>query len=348
MSRRHRAETPARRLRSRLVVQAAVLSLVAGGTAAFASTGMDGIAGIDGHSAALPTGTTAADASALLSLVGPSAEVLRGELRVPSSRSAGVARDALRTSVPVAVQVSVDGTTHQTRTSASTVRDVLLAEGVVLGPHDRVSVPLDGAVVDGLVVLVTRVTAEVRTDTTTHAFQSVREEDPGLDEGREVVAQQGQDGAQVVTYEALLVGEEEVGRTVLAQVTLREPVDEVVRVGTRVVPPEPVVPASAPVDPGTARAVARDMVLARGWGEDQFACLDALWTKESNWRVTAENRSSGAYGIPQSLPGSKMASAGADWRTNATTQITWGLGYIAGRYGTPCAAWAHSQARNWY
>ena len=73
-----------------------------------------------------------------------------------------------------------------------------------------------------------------------------------------------------------------------------------------------------------------------------------LWQKESNWRYTARNPSSGAYGIPQSLPGSKMASAGADWQTNPATQIKWGLGYIAARYGTPCSAWAHSQQVNWY
>jgi hypothetical protein len=101
-------------------------------------------------------------------------------------------------------------------------------------------------------------------------------------------------------------------------------------------------------DPGSAQAIAYEMVLARGWGEDQFACLVALWNKESGWRVNAYNAGSGAYGIPQSLPGSKMASAGADWETNPATQITWGLGYIGGRYGTPCGAWDHSQRVGWY
>jgi hypothetical protein len=108
--------------------------------------------------------------------------------------------------------------------------------------------------------------------------------------------------------------------------------------------PLPVVKA----DPGSAQAIAHDMVLARGWGEDQFSCLVSLWKKESGWRVNAENKSSGAYGIPQALPGSKMGSAGSDWATNPATQITWGLGYISGRYGTPCGAWSHSQAKNWY
>jgi len=101
--------------------------------------------------------------------------------------------------------------------------------------------------------------------------------------------------------------------------------------------------------PDGARATARDLAASTyGWGDDQFQCLDKLWQKESGWSYSAYNASSGAAGIPQSLPGSKMASAGSDWETNATTQIIWGLGYINGSYGTPCSAWSHSQSMNWY
>ncbi len=96
------------------------------------------------------------------------------------------------------------------------------------------------------------------------------------------------------------------------------------------------------------QAIAQGMIGAYGWGDDQFTCLVNLWQRESGWNPYAENTSSGAYGIPQALPGNKMATAGADWRTNATTQITWGLGYIQGRYGNPCAAWNHFLNRNWY
>jgi hypothetical protein len=90
------------------------------------------------------------------------------------------------------------------------------------------------------------------------------------------------------------------------------------------------------------------MLQARGMGDDQYSCLVSLWQKESGWNYQASNRSSGAYGIPQALPGSKMASAGADWQTNAGTQISWGLGYISSRYGNPCGAWAKSQSSGWY
>ena len=81
---------------------------------------------------------------------------------------------------------------------------------------------------------------------------------------------------------------------------------------------------------------------------DEFACLDQLWQKESGWRWNADNPSSSAYGIPQALPGSKMATVGDDWLTNPATQIEWGLGYVSSRYGTPCNAWAHSVDIGWY
>ena len=96
------------------------------------------------------------------------------------------------------------------------------------------------------------------------------------------------------------------------------------------------------------RTLAKALLAEFGFGADQFGCLDSLWTKESNWTVTADNPTSDAYGIPQALPGSKMSSAGADWATNPVTQIRWGLGYIADRYGSPCSAWGHSQRMNWY
>ncbi|MFC5789722.1 hypothetical protein ACFPPE_07615 [Agromyces tardus] len=101
--------------------------------------------------------------------------------------------------------------------------------------------------------------------------------------------------------------------------------------------------------PDGARATARDLAASNyGWGDDQFQCLDQLWTKESGWNYLAVNSSSGATGIPQALPGDKMATAGSDWATNAATQVAWGLGYIASAYGTPCSAWGHSQSVNWY
>jgi hypothetical protein len=105
--------------------------------------------------------------------------------------------------------------------------------------------------------------------------------------------------------------------------------------------------ANAQKDP---RAAARVLMADYGFDESQWSCLDNLWIGESGWRYTAENASSGAYGIPQSLPASKMASVGADYRTNPVTQIKWGLQYIKSSYGTPCGAWGAWQSRSphWY
>jgi hypothetical protein len=103
------------------------------------------------------------------------------------------------------------------------------------------------------------------------------------------------------------------------------------------------IPASCNEYSGS-RKIGCALMLDAGFGLDQFPCLDKLFKKESGWNYRAENRSSGAYGIPQALPGKKMASAGADWKTNPATQIEWGLGYIKGKYDTPCKAWSHSEA----
>jgi hypothetical protein len=96
------------------------------------------------------------------------------------------------------------------------------------------------------------------------------------------------------------------------------------------------------------RVIAAALLSEFGWSQDQFGCLDSLWTRESGWNVHADNPSSSAYGIPQALPGSKMSSAGADWATNPVTQIRWGLGYIQDRYGSPCSAWGHSESQGFY
>jgi hypothetical protein len=102
-----------------------------------------------------------------------------------------------------------------------------------------------------------------------------------------------------------------------------------------------------PNSDGNPRSIALAMLAQRGWS-GQWTCLNLLWQRESSWDFRARNPSSGAYGIPQALPAGKMAGTGADWATNPATQIRWGLDYIASTYGTPCGAWAHSQATGWY
>jgi hypothetical protein len=110
----------------------------------------------------------------------------------------------------------------------------------------------------------------------------------------------------------------------------------------------PPTPTPVDIDPGTNRALGYQLLLDFGFAEEQWRYLDALWQRESGWNHLADNPTSSAYGIPQSLPGTKMAVVGPDWRTNPDTQIRWGLAYIAARYGTPEKAWAHSERVGWY
>jgi hypothetical protein len=109
-------------------------------------------------------------------------------------------------------------------------------------------------------------------------------------------------------------------------------------------------PAPKPVAAitGTPLQIAHTIATQEGLNQQQWVCLDSLWQQESKFQTNARNRRSGAFGIPQALPASRMASAGADWRTNPATQVKWGLSYIKVRYGTACNAWAHWKRARWY
>jgi resuscitation-promoting factor RpfB len=267
-----------------------------------------------------------------------------GDVRLSASRSQPLGRDELHVSTEKTIHLVVDGQVIDGVSSGATVRDALKDIGLVLDEGDEVSVPLDATAVDGLAVLVTRAQTDAETRTEAVKFKVEEIDDPGLAKGTKVVVTKGKAGIRTTTYQLEVVGGVVTGRVPLSSVVTTEPVTQVVHVGTMVLPD----PSDIHVSPGSAQAIARELAAARGWGDDQFACLLSLWKRESGWRVNAENRSSGAYGIPQALPGSKMASVGADWRTNPATQITWGLGYIKNRYKTPCGAWGSFQSKGWY
>jgi resuscitation-promoting factor RpfB len=116
-----------------------------------------------------------------------------------------------------------------------------------------------------------------------------------------------------------------------------------VRVATALAPAR-----SASPNQQAPQQIARKMLRSFGWTWRQFRYLDLLWEAESSWNASAENPSTGAYGIPQAVPGSKMSAAGPDWQTDVTTQIRWGLGYISAAYGSPRSAWEHEVAYGWY
>lgn len=186
---------------------------------------------------------------------------------------------------------------------------------------------------------------EVKTVTSQNAIANgtVEQPDTSAKVGTRRVVQTGVPGVELVSYTVTTVNGVEVERTPGLSVVVSAPTDEIVAVGALSIPP------ATDVQKGTNRELGQQMALnLYGWTGDEWSCLDNLWARESGWSHTAGNKTSGAYGIPQALPGSKMAVYGADWQTNPATQITWGLAYINGRYATPCGAWGHFTATNWY
>ncbi|WP_394942182.1 transglycosylase [Psychromicrobium sp. YIM B11713] len=163
-----------------------------------------------------------------------------------------------------------------------------------------------------------------------------------------VAAQAAYEAAQEAKRKA---AEEEAQRQQAAQQAAANAARPPAGGGGGYIPPDvllPNIPGGGVNDPAGAQAYASANLGVFGWGQDQMGCLVQLWTQESSWLTNATNPSSGAYGIAQSLPPSKMYDAGSDWLTNYRTQINWGLNYIKGRYGSPCGAWAHEVAIGWY
>nr|WP_083090393.1 G5 domain-containing protein [Actinomyces vulturis] len=252
----------------------------------------------------------------------------------------------------------VDGVKRDARTDADTWAQALNQAGVHVDTTagDQVSVSLTEEPKAGVTVTVNHATVTQDVVNTPLKHERVEKKTDELYEGESKTEQEGSDGVSREIYTVTTVDGKEISRTLVSSMVVTPKVDEVVLVGTKPKPaPGAVSPAlaaastpSGGTNAGDAQAIAHSMMGAYGWGEGEFQCLVSLWNRESGWNYAASNSSSGAYGIPQALPGSKMASAGADWATNPATQISWGLGYIAGRYGSPCGAWSHSESVGWY
>jgi uncharacterized protein YabE (DUF348 family) len=259
---------------------------------------------------------------------------------VSRSRRLDSGATSLSISSPKHVTFLVDGKRLAVDSPGPTVFQAIDDAGIYLGPLDRLSAT--GTLQPNQVIRIQRVRYASSTVQESVPFSTVQQQDPTSYVGTSSVVRAGTPGTNKVTYQLIYIDGQYAGKVVLSRVVLLAPTSAITRVGSKAAP---AFVTAAPV--GSAQQIAAGMVAAKGWGSDQFSCLVSLWNKESGWRTDAANPS-GAYGIPQALPGSKMASVGADWQTSASTQITWGLQYISGVYGTPCAAWAHSQATNWY
>ncbi len=292
------------------------------------------------------------------------------EVRIVASRSADRADLPLPVDGDDPVAVVADGETEVVEDAGAEIDQVLDAAEVTIDEDDRVHVTdvatagTGEEAADAAVALVVQrvVTEEVATEKPIEHEHETRTDDDRYSDLDPEVAQEGKDGVRTIVERVTTVDGVEESREKVSDKVTTEPVTEIVVKGTKKRPaPEPATSSSSAASSsssgsadsgrtysGSNRDIGRQMAAARGWTGSQWTCLESLWTKESGWNHLAENPSSGAYGIPQALPGSKMGTAGSDWATNPATQIEWGLGYIAGRYGTPCGAWSHSQANNWY
>lgn len=230
------------------------------------------------------------------------------------------------------------GNVSGVRTQAKTVGELLKEKNVTIEPSDTVAPATDTPLQNDMRVTITREGQQLETVEEPIAPPTEYVDDPNLTRGEEVVRELGAPGKQVVIYNIKLENGQIVAKEAIQKVVTVNPQRKLIARGTKIIIS----------NPSENVQIGQRLAAARGWTGQEFYCLYQLWQKESGWNTTAGNTSSGAYGIPQALPGTKMATVGADWRTNPATQITWGMGYIAGRYGTPCAAYSVSQARGWY
>lgn len=305
-----------------------------------------------------------------------------GDVALVASRSGDRVSLPLRLNDDGPVAVVADGATRVVEDHSASVDEVLQGLKVKLDEDDRVSIaPVASLAQDKAIaakdaksakesgadvaIQVERVASKKVTKKTDLDFdtRTVKDDDRYVDEG-DLVRSEGEQGVRTRVVLLRTVDGEVVYRKELSDKVTKKPVDRVIVEGTKERPvveeasveveaevetkSEPAAETSAPVPSGSVKEIAQQMAAARGWSGEEWTCLDLLWERESGWNYQAANPSSGAYGIPQALPGSKMGSAGSDWATNPATQIEWGLGYIGDRYGTPCGAWGHSESVGWY
>ena len=322
------------------------------------------------HSQTSSWSTTLVELGALASksLPGSNSTGTRGRRRAQGAAKTSVAPMMYRAGgVAAALSIAVSGgayaATQVNDGGGKSLNETEVRLAAIGSPNGSVNSQTSGLTIEGQSDSVYTVTEE-----STEEHGRVEKETDSLPEGETKVETEGVDGLVRTTYEVTSKDGTEVSRTPLTSSVVTEKLDEVVLVGTGSGAQKPAgeagggggggggeaapAPAPSPAGDGTtpdgAQAIARSMMGSYGWGDGEFSCLQSLWNRESGWNYQAENASSGAYGIPQALPGSKMSSVADDWATNPSTQITWGMQYIQGRYGTPCSAWAHSESVGWY
>ena len=255
-------------------------------------------------------------------------------------------------------------------TTSNKVSDILNDNNIIIMEGETVEPAVDSEITDEKTIVINKVGSEEQVkqyfseEEILQSYSSIvekivviNEEIPyetivkdisaGSEATQNRVVQAGVNGIKEVTYKVKYQNGNEIEKTVVSENIIKEKVDKIVEVRTGTVTSRYGSRATSG-SKAEYQSYAEKRCFDYGWTSSDFDCLVSLWNRESNWNIYASNKSSGAYGIPQSLPAKKMASAGADYLTNYKTQIEWGLNYIKGRYGNPTNAWIHSERYNWY
>lgn len=230
----------------------------------------------------------------------------------------------------------------------TTVKDVLEAGNITLEPGDSVSPSLTSKVDEATTITIERANAQLETTDTPIAFNEVRKETAALPKGQEKVQTEGENGVMETTSLVTRAGDTVVSSNVFASWVKKAPVDKVVLVGTGSTAAASSADLGTTVPAGEIQSWAHDWLISNGYSESDFTAASYIIQHESGWSPTATNPSSGAYGLAQALPGSKMASAGADWQTNYQTQFKWFVNYCNQRYGSITGAYNHWQTYKSY
>lgn len=228
------------------------------------------------------------------------------------------------------------------------VKSVLDAGDITLDTEDTVSPSLDTKVNENTVIKIERAGASVEVSDTDIAFNTVKKETSSLPKGQEKVETEGEKGVMETTSLVTRSGDQVVSSNVFTSWVKKAPVDKVILVGTSTVSSPSAASLGTTTPAGEIQSWAHDYLISNGYSEADFTAANFIISHESGWSPTATNPSSGAYGLPQALPGSKMASAGADWQTNYQTQFKWFVNYCKDRYGSISGAYAYWQAHKSY
>ena len=262
---------------------------------------------------------------------------IHDEDKVAFEQSSSILEDGTTNSLKITrakeILVELFGKTESFRTQSKTVEDFLKEKNISLTKDDGISIDKKTTISNGLSFRIWRNGKQTITTEEEIAFSTEIIKDANKDSSYKEIKEAGEKGSKSVTYEIEMQNGKEVSRKKINETEIKAAKKQVEIVGTKVN-----LPAGSH----------SDWLSAAGISSSDHGAANAIIGQESGWRVNATNRSSGAYGIPQALPGSKMASAGADWQTNPITQLKWMNSYVLGRYGSWQNAYRYKQANGWY